>query len=65
MNDKEAAKVLQEIYKKYPLTDIEKEAVKTAIGILAWTKLLEGYQENRKKARDRKLNSDPDASLGL
>ena len=55
MEDKEAAKILQEIYKKYPLTDIEKEAVKEAIGILAWTQLLEGYQDRRKKARDRKL----------
>ena len=58
MEDKEAAKILQEVYKKYPLTDSEKEAVKSAIGILAWTKLLEGYQENRKKARDRKLSDE-------
>jgi hypothetical protein len=56
MDDKEAIKILQEIFKKYPLTDIEKEAVREAIGILSWTKLLEGYQERRKQARDRKLN---------
>ncbi len=55
MEDKEAAKVLESILKKYELSDAEKDALRQAIGVLAWTKLIEGYTENRKKARDRKL----------
>lgn len=55
MEDKDAAKVLEAMLTKHVLTAEEKEALRHAIGILAWTKLLEGYQENRKKARDRKL----------
>lgn len=55
MEDKEVAKVLETMLTKHILTADEKEALRHAIGILAWTKLLEGYQENRKRARDRKL----------
>lgn len=55
MDDKEAAKVLESILKKYDLSDEEKEALRQAIGVLGWTKLIEGYTENRKKARDKKL----------
>ncbi len=55
MNDNEAVKRLTEILKRYPLTEKEQEAVRDAIGILSWTKLVEGMKENMKRARDRKL----------
>jgi len=55
MEDSEAVKILIAMLKKYPFSDEEKEAMKTAVGLMGWTKLVEGYVENRKKARDRKL----------
>ncbi len=57
MEDSKAVKILIEMLKRYPLTAEEKEAVKNAIGLMGWTKLVEGYVENRKKARDRKLHN--------
>lgn len=55
MDDKKAVQILIGMLKKYSFTDEEKEAVREALGILGWTKLLEGYTERRKRARDRKL----------
>lgn len=57
MEDKEAALVLQEILERHMLDMREVEAVKTAIGVLSWTKLVEGYVERRKKARDRRMST--------
>ena len=54
MDDKKAIEVLTKMLAKYPLNDEEAEAVREAIGILAWTKLLEGMKENMKRARDKK-----------
>jgi hypothetical protein len=62
MNDKETISHLQEILKKYAFTDIEKEAIRSAIGILSWTKLVEGWVENRKKKRDKKLKDEDSES---
>ena len=58
MEDKEAAKVLEDMLAKYEMTEIEKAALRQAIGVLAWTKLIEGYTENRKKKRDRERQLD-------
>ena len=55
MNDKQAIEVLKKILEKYPLTEEEKEGVRSAIGILAWTKLIDGWKDQKKKARDRKM----------
>lgn len=52
MNDKRAIEILIGMMAKYPLTDEEGEAVREAIGILGWTKLMEGRKEGMKKARD-------------
>ncbi len=41
--------------KKYPLSEEEQESLRHAIGVLGWTKLVEGWKEQRKRARDRKL----------
>ena len=51
MEDSEAVKILIAMLKKYPLNADEKEALKTAVGLMGWTKLVEGFNENRKKAR--------------
>lgn len=55
MNDKKAIKLITGMLTKYPLTDEEREAVREAIGILAWSKLMEGTKESMKRARDKKL----------
>lgn len=54
MQDTEAISILTELLKKHPLSPEEDEAVRHAIGILGWTKLVEGWKEQRKRARDRK-----------
>ena len=55
MNDKEAIAVLTRMLQEKSLSTEEQEAIRTAIGILSWTKLIDGYTEQRKRARDRKL----------
>ncbi len=55
MNDKKAIELLTGMLTKNALSDEEKEAVREAIGILAWTKLMEGSKENMKRARDKKM----------
>ena len=49
MTDKEAIQVLTEMLTKYPLDEKEQEAIKSSIGILGWTKMLENKIEARKK----------------
>ena len=53
MTDKEAIQILLNLLKKYPFDEKEQEAVKSAIGILGWTKMLESKIEARKKKRER------------
>lgn len=55
MEDSGAVKILIDMLKKYPLEDGEREAINTAIGLMGWTKLVEGFNERRKAARERKL----------
>jgi hypothetical protein len=55
MDDKRAIGILIGMLKKYPLTDDEKEAIREAVGILGWTKLIEGWKERKKRARDKRL----------
>ena len=64
MEDKEAIEILTAMLKKYPLSDEENEAVRHAIGILGWTKLVEGWKEQRKRARERK-SKDLDDIAGI
>ena len=54
MTDKEAIALLTGMLTKYPLTDEEKEAIREAIGILSWSKLMEGWTERKKRARDKR-----------
>ena len=58
MDDKKAIELLIGMLTKYPLTDEEKEAIRDAIGILGWSKLMEGRKESMKRARDKKLEED-------
>lgn len=58
MDDKKSIELLTEMLEKYPLTLEEKEAIREAIGILAWSKLIEGRVDNMKKGRDRRLKGD-------
>jgi hypothetical protein len=56
MEDKEAIAVLETLLKKYPLSGTEAEAIRDAIGVLGWTKLIEGWKEQKKRARERKIS---------
>ena len=58
MEDKEATEILKKMLQKHSLEREEKEAVRTAIGILGWTKLIEGRMKTIKKARDRRIRED-------
>ena len=55
MDHKKAMNILQELVKKGTLTDSEREAVTTAIGILAWTTLSKGVAKAGKEKRDKSL----------
>lgn len=55
MEDKEAIEILKQMLKKHPLNVKEQEAVRTAVGILGWSKLMEGYIDRKKRARDKCL----------
>ncbi len=59
MEDSRTVEILTALLKKEGLTEAEKEAVRDAIGILAWTKLVEGMKERKKARRDLHL-SDSD-----
>lgn len=56
MDDKKAADVLVGLLNKYKLNKEEKEAVLTAIGVLAWTSLGKNKLKNLVKARKAKLD---------
>ena len=60
MDDKKAAAILMGMLEKYLLDDEEKEAVKSAIGILSWTSLsksrLKAIKDKREK--DAKWNCE-------
>lgn len=58
MDDKRAIEILIGMLKKYSLTDEEAEAVREAVGILGWTKLIDGWKERKKRARDKRLRDD-------
>jgi len=51
MDEKKVIEILTNLLKTHTLSDEEKEAIRTAIGTLAWTKLAEGYIENRGPTR--------------
>ncbi len=59
MEDKEAIAVLTNMLQTHDLSEDEQEAVRAAIGLLGWTKLVDAWKENKKKLRDKKL-SDAD-----
>ena len=55
MKDKDAIHILKGMMEKHSLSDEEKEAILTAIGILSWTTLMEGRINHMKKSRDEKM----------
>ena len=58
MEDKEAIAILTKMLTEHQLSDEEREALKSAIGIFAWTKLTEGYKRNKKAKQDRELGAE-------
>ncbi len=50
--------VLIKMLEKYPFNTEENEAMGGAIGVLGWTKLVEGWKENKKRLRDKDLLDD-------
>ena len=53
MEPKEAIDILQKLLKKDALSDAEKEAVTTAIGVLSWSALGKSNLKARKAKRDK------------
>lgn len=58
MEDNEAIKILTRILEKDGLNAEEKEAIRAAIGVLGWTKLVEGWKENKKRLRDKQFDDE-------
>jgi hypothetical protein len=58
MEDKVAIDILNDLLKKYPLAEDEQQAILTAIGILAWTKLSEGHMKSLKQGREKRTSSE-------
>lgn len=58
MEDKEAIEILTELLKRNSLSEKEREAVLTAIGILSWSKLGQGRIKNIARAQKAKREKD-------
>lgn len=58
MEDKEAIEILIRLMKKDLLSSKEKEAVRTAIGILSWSKLGQGRIRSIIKSQKTKREND-------
>jgi hypothetical protein len=56
MEDKETIEVLTKMLTDHSFSDREEEAIRNAIGLMGWTKLVDAWKENKKKVRDRKLS---------
>ena len=55
MDDKKSIEILQRVLEKYSLTDEEKEAVRSAIGVFSWTSLSAGRIKSIKKKKEKDL----------
>jgi len=53
MDDKKTAAILLKLLGKYPFVDEEKEAIKTAVGILGWTALAKGRLRKIKEKQEK------------
>lgn len=58
MDDKTAIDILTRLMEKDSVAAEEKEAIRTAIGILAWTALIPSRMERRKERRDKQPADD-------
>ena len=65
MEDKEAIKVLTQMMKEHSLTEKEKEAISTSIGILSWTMLYKSRIEKLKKSQKEKRDPNFDVTRGI
>lgn len=63
MEDTETIAILTSLLKNPSLTSAETEAIREAIGILSWTKLVEGMKEGKKRRRDAQLNDEQSDSF--
>jgi hypothetical protein len=55
MDDKKAVSILLNLLNKYSLNQEEKQAVKTAIGILSWMSLYKSRIKNLKDKKDKSV----------
>jgi hypothetical protein len=60
MNDKKTIEILQRILERYSLSKEEQEAVRSAIGILAWTSLAETRLAQRGERRRAEQSNPPE-----
>lgn len=58
MEDKEAIVILTKLLHSGKLENEEEEALRTGLGLLSWTKLIEGRVKTRKARLEKKLDED-------
>ncbi len=58
VEDKETITILTALLANKTLSVTETEAIRDAIGILSWTKLVEGMKDGKKRRRDAQLRDD-------
>lgn len=58
MEDKEAIEILMKLLDKHSFTGKEKKAIRSAIGILSWSKLAKGRIESIAKSQKTKREKD-------
>lgn len=63
MDDTRAIEILTALLKKEGTTDEEKEALREAIGMLAWSKLIPNRIKQMKERRERKARDDDGSML--
>lgn len=58
VEDKETIAILTALLANKTLSNTETEAIRDAIGILSWTKLVEGMKDGKKRRRVAQLRDD-------
>ena len=63
MSDKQAIGILSGMLDTYPLEESEVRAIKTAIGILSWSTLIEGRMKSIKRAQETRRRENHSIDL--
>jgi hypothetical protein len=58
MDDREAIEILKKMMDRGSLKENEREAIRTAIGMLSWSKLIEPRMKSIKKSREKRMSEE-------